>query len=93
MRQISAALVRQFLMQRYATTLSSAGVLVESLADDYDLLEGGIIDSIGILEMTSAVESAFEIQLDLENLDAESLTKVGPFCRYVERFAQAQFKQ
>jgi acyl carrier protein len=92
MTQISTAQVRQFLLDRYAVALSAAGVVVDSISDDYDLLQEGVIDSLGILEMITAVETAFSIELDLENLDAESLTKVGPFCRYVEHFAQAQSK-
>jgi acyl carrier protein len=92
MRHITAAEVRAFLVERYASALSSAGVSLDSLPDDYDLLERGIIDSIGILEMIGAVEAEFEIELDLEHLDAESLTKIGPFCRHVEGSPHAQVK-
>jgi acyl carrier protein len=87
MRAVIADQVRQFLLERYAQALSSTGVSSQSLPDDYDLLERGIIDSIGILEMIGAVEAKFEIELDLENLDAELLTKIGPVCPYVEASA------
>jgi hypothetical protein len=39
MTQISTAQVRQFLLDRYAAILSSAGVVVDSVSDDYDLLQ------------------------------------------------------
>jgi acyl carrier protein len=87
MRQITADDVRQFLTERYAPALSSVGMSLDSFADDYDLLERGIIDSIGILEMVGAVEAEFQIELDLEHLDAELLTRIGPFCRYIESCA------
>jgi acyl carrier protein len=87
MKHITADQVRQFLLERYTPAFSSAGVSPHSLPDDYDLLERGIIDSIGILEMIGAVEAKFEIELDLERLDADLLTKIGPFCRYVEEGA------
>ena len=84
MKHVTADQVRQFLLDRYAAALSSTGVSPASLPENYDLLEQGVIDSIGILEMIGAVEAKFEIELDLEQLDADLLTKVGPFCRYVE---------
>ncbi len=43
--------------------------------------------------MSGAVEAEFEIELDLEHLDAESLTKISPFCRPVEGSARAQVKE
>jgi acyl carrier protein len=83
MTPVSEAQVRQFIVERYSTALSSNGVLATAIADDYDLLQEGVIDSLGLLEMISAVETAFGIKLDFEALDAESLTQVGPFCRCV----------
>jgi len=83
MTQITDAHIREFLVERYATELTTAGLLLDSVPDNYDLLQEGVIDSLGVLEMISAVESAFGIKIDFENLDQDSLTKVGPFARYV----------
>ena len=87
MNRIASIEVRKFLLDRYASHLGSKGVNADSIPDDYDLFQQGIIDSLGILEMVGAVESQFGIELDLENLDAEDLTKVGPFCRFVEQLS------
>lgn len=70
-----------------------AGRSLDSFPDGYDLLDRDIIDSIGILEMSGAVRPEFEIELDLEHLDAESLTKISPFCRSVKGSAHAQVKE
>jgi acyl carrier protein len=83
MTRVTETQVHQFLIDRYSAVLSSAGVLATAISDDYDLLEEGVIDSLGLLEMISAVEKAFGIKLDFEGLEAESLTQIGPFCRYV----------
>jgi len=90
MTQVSETQVLLFLLERYSAALSSAGVLVNSISDDYDFLQEGVIDSLGVLDMIGAVETAFGIELDFENLDAESLTKVGPFCRYVAVQTESQ---
>jgi acyl carrier protein len=52
------------------------------IPDDFDLLLSGVIDSFGILEMISAIEDEFQIQLDLTLLDAEDITRIGPLARY-----------
>src|SRR5215470_3398922 len=83
MTQVSETQVRLFLLERYSAALSSAGVSVNSISDDYDFLQEGVIDSLGVLDMIAAVEAAFGVEIDFENLDVESLTKIGPFCRYV----------
>jgi acyl carrier protein len=51
--------------------------------EDFDLLTNGVVDSFGILEMITAIEEQFNLQLDMANLDAEQLTILGPLCRYV----------
>jgi acyl carrier protein len=88
MSRIASTAVREFLLDRYGPRLAAKNASNDVIADDYDLLRQGIIDSLGILEMVGAVESEFGIELDLENLDAEDLTKIGPFCRYVEQLSQ-----
>jgi len=88
MNSIASTAVREFLVRRYAARLAGKDTSGDLLPDDYDLFRQGIIDSLGILEMVGAVEAEFGIELDLENLDAEDLTKIGHFCRYVQKFSQ-----
>lgn len=57
------------------------------IPDDFDLLLNGVIDSFGILEMISAIEDEFQVQLDLALLDAEDITKIGPLARYIAESA------
>ena len=53
------------------------------LADDCDLLLSGMIDSLGLLDLMSAIQQHCEREIDFEALDPEQLTIVGPLCRYV----------
>jgi len=57
------------------------------IPDDFDLLLSGVIDSFGILEMISAIEDEFQMQLDLALLDAEDITRIGPLARYIAESA------
>ena len=88
--EITAANVRQFLVTRYFEPLERLGLIPGDLSDDFDFLLNGVIDSFGILEMISAIEEEFGIQLDLEALDAEKITIIGPLSCYVAESAKRQ---
>jgi acyl carrier protein len=75
--------VREFLLTRYSDSIAAMRVDMTQVPDDFDLLLTGVIDSFGILEMISAIESELQVQLDLALLDAEDITKIGPLSRYV----------
>jgi len=74
--------VREFLLTRYSEPITAMELNLTELPDDFDLLLSGVIDSFGILEMISAIEGEFRLQLDLALLDAEDITRIGPLARY-----------
>ena len=78
--------VKQFLVSKYAAQINAMGLNGE-ISDDFDFFLRGVIDSLGILEMISSVEDEFNVRLDLAALDAEQLTILGPFSRYVAKTA------
>jgi acyl carrier protein len=89
MTELSETDIRQFLLEKYREPIGAIGLIPEELADDFDFLLNGVIDSFGILEMISAIEKEFRTQLDLEALDAEQITILGPLSRYVAENAKA----
>ncbi len=70
-------------MTKYAAAINAQGVNSAEIPDDFDFLLSGVVDSFGILEMVSAIEDEFQIQLDMATLDAEQMTLLGPLSRYV----------
>ena len=89
MKQLTEAGIRRFILDKYREPIGAIGLIPETLADDFDFLLNGVIDSFGILEMISAIEKEFGTQLDLETLDAEQITILGPLSRYVAENAKA----
>jgi acyl carrier protein len=83
MKDVTPSGIRQFLLDKYRGPIEAIGFIPEDLADDFDFLLTGVIDSFGILEMISAIETEFEIELDLEALDAEQITILGPLSRFI----------
>jgi acyl carrier protein len=62
----------------------------ERLRDDESLLGAGLIDSTGILELVSYLESAFGIVVQDEEIVPENLDSVGQIAAYVEMKHAAQ---
>jgi len=87
MKDVTPANVREFLLTRYSEPITAMQLNLTELPDDFDFLLSGVIDSFGILEMISAIEEEFRIQLDLALLDAEDITRIGPLARYIEESA------
>ena len=85
MNDITAAKVRSFLLTKYAEALNLSGLKADEVPDSFDFLLSGIIDSFGILEMVTAIEDEFHVQLDMAALDAEQITVLGPLCHYVAK--------
>jgi acyl carrier protein len=76
--------IRVFLQQYIAEKSSGGGNRVPAeLADDCDLLLSGMIDSLGLLDLMTAIQQHCNQEIDFEALDPEQLTVVGPLCRYV----------
>jgi len=78
--------IRTFL-QQYILEKSVVGGKEKpgELADDCDLLLSGMIDSLGLLDLMSAIQQHCQREIDFEALDPEQLTVVGPLCRYVSQ--------
>ena len=89
MKELTEASIRRFLLEKYREPIGAIGLIPEELADDFDFLLNGVIDSFGILEMITAIEEEFQIQLDLATLDTEQITILGPLSRYVAENAKA----
>ena len=80
----SADRVRRFILDRYSEAFEARNLLPDDVPDSFDLLSERVIDSLGLLELVGAIEDEFEIDLDLQELDPEQMTVIGPLARYIE---------
>ncbi len=87
MNNVTPDKVQEFLLTRYYESIIAMQLSLTEIPDGFDLLLSGVIDSFGILEMISAIEAEFQIQVDLALLDAEDLTRIGPLARYIAESA------
>jgi acyl carrier protein len=56
----------------------------EDLADTESLLDAGLIDSTGILELVAFIETEFSIQMADADIVPDNLDSVETIVRYVE---------
>ena len=63
---------------------------LESFPDDASFLEAGIIDSTGVLELISFLESDFSIEVLDEEMVPENFDSVSRIVAYVQRKLDAR---
>lgn len=79
-RQELRTFVHNYVAQRL---LSQERNVAEELGDDCDLIVSGILDSLGMLELMTALQEYCGRDISFEGLDPESMTVVGPLCDFV----------
>jgi acyl carrier protein len=57
----------------------------DGFANDESLLDSGIVDSTGVMEVVSFLEETFEIGVDDDELVAENLDSVERLAAFVQR--------
>ena len=87
MTPLTANDVRRFLLNRFSARLTANGINPSDVGDNYDLIEAGIVDSLGLLEMIAAVEEHFNITVYFESMDPAQLPVVGVFSGIVAQNA------
>lgn len=56
-----------------------------SLSDDASLLDQGIIDSTGVLELIEFVESTFEVKVEDTEMIPDNLDSIGRITAFITR--------
>ncbi len=78
-----SAIIRNFIIENFLFEES------ETLKMDTSFLEGGIIDSTGILELVAFIEERFEIQVEDEELVPENLDSIANLAKFILKKKEA----
>jgi acyl carrier protein len=71
--------IRDFIYARFPLAAD------QQVKDEDDLLEGGIVDSLGILDVVGHLEQEFGIQVGDEDLNPENFGNIKALTRFVEQ--------
>jgi acyl carrier protein len=88
MRVIRADEVKRFILSHLDIAFKENGLTEKEITDDFDIMKRGIIDSIGFIQLISAIEEQFGIEIDFEAMDTENLTVIGSISKYIEEFVK-----
>ncbi|GGQ86145.1 acyl carrier protein [Couchioplanes azureus] len=70
--------IKQFIVEEFLPDVRADG-----LASDYDLIGGGVLDSLGLLKVIAWLEHRFEISADDIDLAPESFRSVSTIAEFV----------
>lgn len=71
--------IKQFIIDEFMPD-----VPVEELDSDFDLLAGGVVDSLGLLKVVAWLESEYDIGVDESELGPESFRTVKAIREYID---------
>lgn len=74
--------VRLFVVEYLSDRLIAQKIDKVNIDDQFDILNSGAIDSLGMIEMIAALEGHFNVSIDYEDVDPDDFTVLGGFCRY-----------
>ncbi len=72
--------IRQFLLENFVLSEQ-----VDKLGIDESLLENGVVDSTGILELVFFAEDQFGIQIDTSEVLPENFDSINALAAYIRR--------
>jgi acyl carrier protein len=80
----TTAKIKQFIVDEFMPD-----VPVEDLDDDFDLLTGGVVDSLGLLKVVAWLEDEFDIGVDDSELGPDSFRTVAQIKAFVDQARSA----
>jgi D-alanine--poly(phosphoribitol) ligase subunit 2 len=72
--------IKQFIVEEFMPDVPA-----EELDSDFDLLTGGVVDSLGLLKMVAWLEDEFDVGVDESELGPESFRTVAAIKEYVDQ--------
>lgn len=79
----AALFIRSFIAQR-------AQQEMRDIEETSDLFAAGLLDSLGLLELVTAIEQRFAVTIDFAELDVEQFSRIGDFAALVGRATGAE---
>lgn len=76
--------LRTFIAEEFAMDLAP-----EQLTDDLDLMENGIVDSLGVLKLIAFLEGEFDLVITPNELDPENYNTIARIEHIIEEKKKA----
>lgn len=73
-------IIKAYILEEYLP-----GTPPAELDGSYDLLDNGVVDSLGLLQLIAWVEQRYEIPIDEVELSPDHFRSVDAICRFVDQ--------
>lgn len=80
MSDVIRSAIRNFIEENFLFQIGD-----QNLADDQSLLEAGVVDSTGVLELVAFLENTFHLQIADKDIIPQNLDTVDSITAFVER--------
>jgi len=77
---VSAPEIKRFVVRQFADD-----VAVDDLADDFDLLDNGVVDSLGLLRLIAWLGDRYSIPVDDIDIEPDDFRTVDAMAAFVAR--------
>jgi acyl carrier protein len=84
--------IKTLIVACVASSLTAQGIALDSVSDDLDLRGDGVIDSLGFLQLITAMESRLNRRIDLADLDPALLTNLGALAAHIASRSQVRMR-
>lgn len=75
--------VKSLILDCLEGTLKGMSVRRQDVGNDFDLREEGVIDSLGLVQLLTELETRLGLRIDFDGLAADDLTTIGPLSTYI----------
>jgi acyl carrier protein len=72
--------IREFLVSEFLPGMPEGGI-----PEDFNLIDNGVIDSLGLLKVIAWIESRFGMSVDVTDMVPENFNSVGVISAFLER--------
>jgi len=80
MSKVIRSAIRNFIEENFLFQIGD-----QNLADDQSLLEAGVVDSTGVLELVAFLEDTFHLQIPDKDIIPQNLDTVDSITAFIER--------
>lgn len=77
---MTAQIIKKYVIDEFLPDVDAG-----DLDDDYNLLDGGVIDSLAVLKVLAWLEKEFEISMDDVDLSPTDFQSITAMASFVER--------
>jgi acyl carrier protein len=83
-KNLTPELIRRFLVQKFPRSKK------RNITDQDNLLESGIIDSLGVLEIVTFLQEEFSLAVEDDELTPENFQSIASIAQFVEQRLRLQ---